>query len=359
MSDLTGSKRVLGIDLSDSKFEACLIDQTGEVVERQQQRLTPSGLARVLDREECLRVVIEIGTHSPWVSRICEEYGHETFVANPRQVSLIHKSAKKNDRNDAEKLARVGRLDPKLLAPIRHRGERAQADLAQIRSRDLLVRTRSSLVTHVRNSVKSFGGRLPSCSAAAFHNRVQGEIPDELLPALLPVIQQIATLTSQIRQLDRAIQQHCEVNYPETARLQQVTGVGSLTALAFVLVLEDPERFAKSRSVACYLGLTPKEDESGDTRKQLGITKQGDKLLRRLLIGSAQYILGPFGPECDLRTWGESRMKHGGKNAKKRAVVAVARKLAVLLHSLWKSGEAYDPHRERDRRRRGSPDQAA
>ena len=125
-----------------------------------------------------------------------------------------------------------------------------------------------------------------------------------------------------------------------------------MTALAFILVLEDHRRFAKSRAVGSYLGLTPKQDDSGETRKQLRITKQGDQLLRRLLVGSAQYILGPFGPDCDLRRWGKQLATRGGRNAKKRAATAVARRLAVLLHSLWKSGEVYDPLRQASRRDR-------
>jgi transposase len=143
-------------------------------------------------------------------------------------------------------------------------------------------------------------------------------------------------------QLD-CIEQLCQEHYPETHHLRQVSGVGPITALAYVLTLDDPDRFRKSREVAPALGLVPKRDQSGDRDPQLRITKTGDSYLRRLLVGSAQYILGPFGPDCDLRRWGLKLAQRGGKNAKKRAVVAVARKLAVLLHHLWVTGEVYDP----------------
>ena len=125
--------------------------------------------------------------------------------------------------------------------------------------------------------------------------------------------------------------------------MRQVKGVGPITALAYVLTLENPELFAKSREVGPYLGLVPKQEDSGESQPQLGISKTGDTMVRKLLVGSAQYILGPFGPDTDLRRYGLRLCERGGKNAKKRAAVAVARKLAVLLHRLWVSGEVYEP----------------
>ena len=118
-----------------------------------------------------------------------------------------------------------------------------------------------------------------------------------------------------------------------------------MTALAYLLTLEEPGRFEQSRSVGAYVGLTPRRDQSGQTDKQLRITQCGDGYLRQLLVTSSHYILGPFGPDSDLRRYGLRIAERGGKNAKKRAVVAVARKLAVLLHHLWKTGVDYEPLR--------------
>jgi transposase len=256
---------------------------------------------------------------------------------------MIYDNPRKGDRADAEILARIARLDPDLLFPIHHRSPQAQADLAIIRSRDALVRSRTLLINHVRGTVKSFGSRLPSCSADSFSKRVTASIPEPLRPALLPLLETIAALTQQIRACDRQIETLCETQYPETRSLQQISGVGPLTALAFVLTLEDPSRFSKNRHLGPALGLVPRRDQSGDRDPQLPITKTGNAFLRRLLVGSAHYVLGPFGPDCDLRRWGLRLAERGGKNAKKRAVVAVARKLAILLHHLWKTGEIYDP----------------
>jgi transposase len=150
-------------------------------------------------------------------------------------------------------------------------------------------------------------------------------------------------LSDEIKLFDKKIEQLADERYPHTELLRQVKGVGPVTSLAYVLTLETPRRFAASRDVGPYLGLAPKQEDSGDCQPQLGISKAGDRMLRKLLVGSAHYILGPFGPDTDLRRFGKKLCARGGKNAKKRATVAVARKLAVLLHRLWISGEVYEP----------------
>jgi transposase len=290
-----------------------------------------------------MRIAIEAGTHSPWVSRLLEECGHEVLVANARKLRLIYANKRKTDEMDAENLARLARLDPKLLYPLKHRGQECQAHMAIVHSREALVGTRTQLVNHVRGTVKSFGGRLPKCPARSFHKRASEHIPEALLAVLGPILEQIGSLTERIRQYDRQLEAISKEHYPETDLLRRVEGIGPLTALTFVLTLEDPHRFEKSRSVGAYLGLVPATDRSGDSDPQKRISKEGDQMLRKLLVSSAHYILGPFGSDSDLRRHGEKIASRGGKNSKKRAAVAVARKLSVLLHRLWVTGEIYDP----------------
>ena len=342
----TGTGMTIGLDLGDRLTHVCVLDEAGEVVERRQVATRPTSLRRLLASYPPSRVVLEVGTHSPWVSRLVGELGHERVVANPRRLAVIYANENKSDRVDAEALARVGRLDPKLLRPIQHRKAESQVDRTLLRSRDALVRSRTALVTHVRGSVKSLGARLPASSAAAFGRRMQSELPAELRDALLPVLEMVQGLTDRIRAYDREIRQRCKTSHPETLQLSQVAGVGALTALAFVLCIEDPRRFPKSRTVGAFLGLRPRQRQSGEHDPQLGITKAGDMELRRLLVGSAHYILGPFGPDTDLRRFGLRLIARGGPGAKQRAVVAVARKLAVLLHRLWITGEVYEPLRQ-------------
>jgi transposase len=346
-------KVTAGLDLGDKYSYLCLLDtESGEVIEEGRLRTSPEAFRRRFASEQLMRIAIEAGTHSPWASRVLEECGHEVLVANARKLRLIYTNKRKTDEIDAENLARLARVDPKLLYPLKHRDEDSQAHMALIRSREALVSCRTQLVNHVRGAVKSFGHRLPKCPASGFHNKAAEHIPEALWPALGPILEQIGSLTERIRQYDRKLQEISKEHYPETGLLRQVEGVGPLTALTFVLTLEDPYRFEKSRSVGAYLGLVPARDQSGDRDPQKRISKEGDEMLRKLLVSGAHYILGPFGSDSDLRRHGEKIASRGGKNSKKRAAVAVARKLCVLLHSLWVSGEVYEPLRNTHRRER-------
>jgi transposase len=269
-----------GLDLGDRYSYLCLIDaDNGEIVEEGRLRTNPEALRRRFASEPSLRIAIETGTHSPWVSRVLEECGHEVLVANARKLRLIYANKRKTDEVDAENLARLARLDPKLLYPVRHRGEGSQAHMALIRSRQALVGCRTQLVNHVRGTVKSFGGRLPKCPARSFHNKAPEHIPEALMPALEPILEQIGSLTQRIRDYERQLEKVSEEHYPETGLLRQVEGVGPLTALTFVLTLEDPYRFEKSRSVGAYLGLVPASDRSGERDPQKRISKEGDEML--------------------------------------------------------------------------------
>src|SRR5215207_10022066 len=334
-----------GLDLGDKYSYLCLIDTvSGEVMEEGRLRTSPEAFRRRFASEPpSMRIAIEAGTHSPWASRVLGECGHEVLVANARKLRLIYANKRKTDEIDAENLARLARLDPKLLYPIEHRGEESQAHMAIIRSRQALIGCRTQLVNHVRGAVKSFGARLSKCPARSFHKRAKEHIPESLRPTLEPILEQIGSLTERIRDYDRQLETISKERYPETELLRQVQGVGALTALTFVLTLEDPSRFEKSRSVGAYLGLVPARDQSGERDPQKRISKEGLEMLRKLLVGSAHYILGPFGQDSDLRRHAEKIASRGGKNAKKRAVVAVARKLSVLVHRLWVSAEVYDP----------------
>ena len=342
---VTEAEITIGLDLGDKYSYLHALSKDGEIVEEGRVRTTPEALRARFGGKGRARIAMETGTHSPWISRLLRECGHEVLVANARQLRLISENDNKSDKADAEYLARLARVDPELLKPVKHRGARAQRDLEIVRARDCLVRARTSLINHVRGAVKSFGGRITGVTAHSFHHKALERVPEELQDTVAQLLDCIGELSAKIKRFDKEIERTCEERYPATKRLRQVTGVGPLTALTFILVIEDPCRFRRSRTVGAYLGLTPKKDDSGERKSQLRITKAGDSLLRRFLVGSAHYILGPFGPDCDLRNYGETIAARGGKNAKKRAVVAVARKLAVLLHRLWVGGEEYEPLR--------------
>lgn len=333
----------IGLDLADVWSDWVGLDEHGEVVGRDRVKTTESELRKVFGAMPATTIAIEVATHSAWVSRVLSSLGHTVVVANARKVALIHRNKRKNNRIDAEFLARLVRADKTLLFPIEHRDERSQADLMVLRARDLLVSARTKLINHVRGASKAFGKRLPKCSAPAFVSRCSQEVPGELLTALNPLLKQLAEMTAAIKGYDREISAMVK-RHPETMRVMQISGVGELTALAYVLTIEDPKRIVRSRSAGAYFGLVPGSDDSGEKHEQRRITKEGDRFCRRLLVSAAQYILGRHAKvDSDLRRHGVAMASRGGKNAKKRAVVAVARKLAVVMHRLWITGETYVP----------------
>jgi len=334
---------VVGLDLGDKYSWYFRLAVSGGIDGEGRIRSNPKEMRKFFEKIGPCRLVMEVGPMSRWVSALATECGCEVIVANPRKVRAIAESDSKTDRADAELLARLGRVDPKLLHPIRHRGPEAQADLAVLKARAELVRTRTALVNHVRGVSKSFGARLPLCSTPSFEKKNLAFLPAVLRPAFEGILKVLQSLGAAISEYDEQIDQLSETKYKETALLRQVPGVGVQTSLAFVLTLEDPHRFKKSRQVGSFVGLRPRLRQSGAQDPQLRITKTGDVRLRCLLVQCAHRILGPFGQDSTLRRWGEKLSLRGGKAAKKRAIVAVARKLAVLLHRLWVTGEVYDP----------------
>jgi len=330
-----------GVDIGDRKCDICVMNPSGEVVEETQIPTNPIAVQRFFEKTERGRVAMEVGTHSSWIDELVSSLGFEVYVANARKLRAIWDNDDKTDRTDARLLAEIVQVRPGLLRPIKHRGQEARIDLKLVHARVALVEARTKLINHVRGSVKSLGSRMPDCDAAAFHKTVS-ELPKEVGEILEPVMKQIGDLTALIKGYNKAIENKVKED-PAASLLAQVKGVGDVIALAFVSTVEDPNRFPQTRKIGSYLGLRPRLDKSCTIDKQLRITKSGDKTLRSLLVNSAHYILGPFGPDCDLRRWGLKLTETGGKNAKKRAIVAVARKLSVLLLTLWKKGAPYDP----------------
>ena len=339
------ARNTIGVDIGDRDSSFYVLDPKGEFVDSGRIPTRIDAFRKFFSSVEPSIVALETGTHSLWITWLLEDLGHEVLLANARELRMIFESKKKNDKIDAQTLCRAARFDRKLLHLVKPRTKECHADLMTLRSRSQLVKVRSLLILHVRGVVKSFGERIPACSAEAFHHIAPDHVPGELSFALKPILTTIADLTKRIRAFDRRIERELADKYPETKRLRQVPGVGPITALFFVLLICDPERFRRSRYVGSYVGLAPRLDQSGKSDRQCRITKAGDDSLRTLLVSCAQYILGRHGPDSDLRRFGQGICQRGGKNAKKRAAVAVARKVAVLLHRLWITGATYEPLR--------------
>lgn len=334
---------VIGIDLGDKSHIAVVFDEHGAESKPHRVTNTANAMEKYLSSHPGCTVVMEAGTHSPWISRMVESRGCTAIVGQPRKIRAIWDADDKSDERDARMLGRLYRFDAKMIPPVHHRGIEAQADLAVVKARKTLKDARQKLINHARCTVKSFGERLKACGAASFADKTWGEVPEALRPALKGVYASIETLSEQIKDMERSIHRLCAERYPETEWLLQIPGVGPMTALSFVLVVEDPGRFSKSRDVGSFLGLTPRRDQSGECDKQLRITKSGDLALRTLLVNCATYILKENSPDCDLKRAGLRISERGGNRAKRTAKVAVARKLAVKLHRLWMDKAAYEP----------------
>jgi transposase len=335
----------IGLDLGDRWSFYGVLDEAGKIILEQKVSTTPEAIQQTFGKIPRSLMALETGTHSPWISRLLTERGHKVIVAHAPKVELITQSNRKDDRHDARTLARLARIDPELLGPVRHRSAKAQIHLTVIRARAELVSARTALVNAARGLVKSYGQRLPQCGTQQVSRELAAGLSTELREVLEPLLKEIESLNERIKEYDERMEKIAKEVYPEVFLLKQVKGVGTQIALTYVLTIEDPYRFAKSREVGCFLGLKPGRRNSGKSEPQKHISKEGDRYLRTMMVQGAHYILGPFGEDSDLRRWGRKLGERGGKNAKERAVVAVARKLAVLLHRLWVSGEVYEPLR--------------
>ena len=334
--------KTIGLDVGDRNSAVCVLDADGEVIEESLIRTTRTSIQARFGSRERMRVVLETGTHANWLHDELEGLGHEVIVANARRVRAICEADQKNDRSDAEQLARLGRADVRLLSPVDPRSVETRKDLEVMRARAQLVAMRTRLVNHVRGTVKPMGARLPKCSTESFHKL---ELPPELAAELKPLMALMKSTSAAIEEYDEQITTLAEKKYPQAGVLRQVKGVGPVTSVCFVLTIGNPGRFKDSRQVAAFLGLTPGQRQSGQSDPQQRITKSGDSMMRTLLVQSAQHILRRSSPDCALKRFGTRLAKRGGKTSKQRAVVATARKLSVLLLALWKSGELYEPLR--------------
>lgn len=341
------STYTIGLDLSDRKVAVCVIDAKGKILEERSMPNEPEHyklLARTYPKS---RTALETGSHSPWVSRLLEAEGLNPIVANARKLRSIYDSDRKSDKGDARMLAKLARVDPSLLSPVKHRSENAQRDLIRMKTRDALVRNRVNMINSVRFLLKSLGVRVPSgVRADCFVRKTRAAIEEQYVELVEPMLLAIDCHCELIKKQEKLLKEMAEQKYPVTELLQTVHGVGPITSLRFVLIVEDPDRFAKPRDVGPFLGLTPKMDQSGDTDKQLRITKAGNADMRKLLVNCAQHVLGVFGKDSDLRESGLRLCERGAGIAKRKAVVATARKIAVTMVAVWKSGQPYKPFRD-------------
>jgi len=335
----------IGIDLGDKKHHVCATGTDGVILQEFTIPNDRAAFKKLSEDYPQAAVAIEVGAHSPWISRYLTNAGMNVTVANARKLRAIYQNDRKCDQLDARMLAKLLRADRDLLSPIQHGSEQAQKDLISLKIRDSLVRQRVNIIATIRGVLKSLGLRIPTSSSEAFHHRAETFLTahPELADAITPALQSIKSLTDQIKHYEKTIQQSARQHHPQAMALQKIPSIGPITSMVFVLSIEDPRRFKDPRDIGAYLGLVPRRDQSGGSDKQLPISKAGNKYLRALLTQCAQYLLGRYGPDCAIRQYGLKLAARGGKAAKKKAITAVARKLAVMMIALWQKGGEYQP----------------
>jgi len=325
-----------GIDLHAEYSQICILDDEGEVMGTSRVRTSQKALEKFFSRDP-MRVAMEAGGTSPWVSRLLGSLGHEVVVCSPRRVRLIAESTLKNDTVDAEVLARLVRLDPEFLKPIQHRSEQAQLLRGNLKVRSAMVEARTKWINTIRGLLRSFGYKVSGKAPHSFAERVDRmKLSSELRAVIEPLLQQLDLLSGEIERRNEHLEEMVK-DLPEVAHLRKIPGVGPVVATYFVLTIDDPDRFKYSRDVAAFFGLRPSMRESASTTHFGRITKEGDPEMRRLLVQAAHACLLTKA-DSELKRWALALAQRKGKG---KAVVALARKLAVLMHRLWVTGEVY------------------
>lgn len=327
-----------GIDLHQKTTQICRVEESGEVRETASVRTSRACLREYFGSKERMRVVLEAGGSSPWVSRLLEELGHEVIVCSPRRVRLIAESTLKNDEVDAEVLARLVRLDPGFLKPIRHRCEEAQLLRSRLKIRRALVNARTSWINTIRGLLRSFGYRVPGGTAKSFTRRATRlELPEELRVAITPLLVQLDLVSQELARCDKDLAAMA-ATMPVVRQLREIPGVGVIVALYFVLTVDDSNRFRNSRDLGAYFGLRPQIRASGAVSRYGRITREGDPEMRRLLVQAAQSVFRTKA-DSELKRWA---VRLAARRGKAKAAVAVARKLAALMHHLWVTGKRFE-----------------
>ncbi len=330
----------IGMDAGMKSSHVCELTEGGEVIERQ-IRTERGRLQEVFGNRPKARILIEASTESEWIACCLEELGHEVIVADPNYAPMYaHRSRRiKTDRRDAHALAKACQLGAYRAA---HRTSPHQRDArALLGVREMLVRTRTRWIVHVRALLRRDGLRLVPGRAENFAARVQ-ELPlsPSLAALIAPVLRLLKPLNEQIEKLDAQLAVRARED-EHSRRLMTAPGVGPVTAVAFVATVDCVMRFGNAHQLESYIGLVPREWSSSETQRKGSITKAGNTRMRWLLVEAAWCILRRNKkPETSLlRDWADQIARRRGSHV---AAVALARRLAGILYAMWRDGTDYD-----------------
>jgi transposase len=330
-----------GLDLGKKSSHFCVVNEKRRVIEAGTVRNRVDTLFAVFGDLPPMRVVIEASTKAFWVADRLRDFGHEPVVVDPGRTKAIGAARIKHDKLDARVLAELCAAD--LLAEVDQPSEEQRWARMPVVVRDGLVKSRVKLVTMVRSLLDSEGIELKNCATDAFVDAVtdvSDKLPEAIWKAVAPALTAIHMLTEQIEDSSNMLEE--AVSKDEDAQLLMTApGVGPIVALCYLMALRDPSRFASGRTVGAYLGLVPSLYQSGETYRRGRITKRGNRQARWALTVAANAILRPTTTRHSaLREWGLTLVKRIGR---RKAVTAVARKLASVLWSMWRNRKPFEP----------------
>lgn len=337
---------IIGVDVSDRESKICVMNRDcgmNSVIIETTCATTKEGFGECFDKfDRSWPVVFETGTHCRWMKQHFESLGFSTVVANPAEVKLIVDSNAKSDKSDARKLARLALAGFDLLKPVKLRDEIYQRMLRYHESRLLLIECRNSMICQVRCYAKSCGFRIPECAAEKFHETDKSLWPTEFEQMIWPTMDAIKTLNQKIAAFNVMIKELAEqpAFKKQVDRAREVHGVGLIGATVLIAAIGgDVDRFEHARDIGPYIGMVPKKSQSGDSDPQLGMTKAGNELVRKVLVECANVVMKSNARDTDLKLKGLRISSRGGKIARKKAKIAVARGIAVQIVALLKYPE--------------------
>lgn len=348
---------IIALDVSDRTAKVCVMGKIAgrkHIIEQTTIQMTKDAFRAYLGaKNPSWPVVFETGTHCRWMENTVKSLGMKPIVANPARMRMMSESNTKNDRNDARELAQMALADVDLLHPVSLRGETCQQMLRLLKARDAMVAVRTKFVNQLRGFAKSMGFRLPGCSARKVGRLDKTQWPDDFEAVAWPIMDVLETLElkikayeSQIRKLASSPELEAKID-----RVREVYGIGLLSGCALVASIDaNPERFSKARDAGAYFGLVPKQRQSGEMDMQCHITMAGSEYVRNLMVESAQIALRDGAKDTDIKLKGLRICERGGRIARRKAVIAVARCLVVTAVALLKHPEReYVPLSEKGR----------
>lgn len=326
-----------GIDLASKSSDICIVNQKGKALRRKAIDTEASDIGKALEGFGVLEVIIEASPLAESVARIVEELGHIPIIIDARAAKNLMCAMKKTDRRDAQTLAEIGRCG--WYVEVHRKSETAREMRSILQARQALLKSNKALGSSIRGLLRSHGIRLGEVSKGRFVEQVkkvtEQEVPG-LFSALCGLLDAWTVTRERAEQLRKAMVAQCRQD-EVSSYLESVPGIGQLISTAYRATIDDPERFKREEEVGDYLGLAPRIYQSGEVEYRGRITKQGDALLRSLLVEGAHVLLTK-GKDCALKRWGLSLEKRKGSA---KAKVAVARKLAILLWRLWKDKKMF------------------